>query len=182
MAGLTRAILGGPAALRTPRPRPPRIGRDDMEKVTGTCSVDGCCRKHNSRGFCNMHYTRWRNTGDPNMVRKSGRRPRPVAERLAAKAEPADSGCLLWTGYRMANGYASIWVFERQEKQLVHRVAWEVENGEIPDGLHVHHLCGNRSCINTAHLTLITLSEHSSVHAGEQERSRAGRFIGKRAA
>jgi len=30
-----------------------------------TCSVNGCDKLHNTRGFCNAHYARWRRYGDP---------------------------------------------------------------------------------------------------------------------
>lgn len=29
------------------------------------CSVENCKRPHYGRGFCNMHYSRWRRWGDP---------------------------------------------------------------------------------------------------------------------
>ena len=30
-----------------------------------TCSVEECDQKHRSRGWCRVHYERWRRTGDP---------------------------------------------------------------------------------------------------------------------
>ena len=29
------------------------------------CDVDGCLRDHSAKGFCGLHYTRWKNHGDP---------------------------------------------------------------------------------------------------------------------
>lgn len=31
------------------------------------CKIDECFRKARSRGFCSMHYNRWRRTGNPSV-------------------------------------------------------------------------------------------------------------------
>lgn len=36
------------------------------------CSVEGCGRKPQGRGFCKMHWKRWRSTGDPSKTRQIG--------------------------------------------------------------------------------------------------------------
>lgn len=45
-----------------------------------------------------------------------------------------------------------------------HRFAYEERNGPIPDGFHLHHACGERSCVNPDHLELLTASEHTKRH------------------
>ena len=34
------------------------------------CSVDGCERPAYARGWCSRHYQRWRNNGDPLLVKR----------------------------------------------------------------------------------------------------------------
>lgn len=43
---------------------------------------------------------------------------------------------------------------------MYHRHCYELENGEIPKGMEVDHLCKNRACCNVEHLQLVTSSEH----------------------
>ena len=45
-----------------------------------TCSVDGCDRGHKSKGFCEAHYQRWCNTGDPQADLPIGTRRRDTGE------------------------------------------------------------------------------------------------------
>jgi hypothetical protein len=57
------------------------------------------------------------------------------------------------------NGYGRCWD-GKGRMSLAHRVQWELVHGPIPDGLEVHHLCGQRDCINTSHLEVMSRREH----------------------
>jgi hypothetical protein len=39
-----------------------------VSKVSRTCSVEGCGKPHYSRGWCHMHWIRWRRHGDPERI------------------------------------------------------------------------------------------------------------------
>ena len=45
---------------------------------------------------------------------------------------------------------------DRKRIRIAHRVAWELVNGPIPDGLEVAHKCDVRNCCNPDHLFLAT--------------------------
>lgn len=45
-------------------------------------------------------------------------------------------------------------------RELAHRVSYTICVGEIPLGLHIDHICGNRACVNPAHLRLATQSQN----------------------
>lgn len=69
-------------------------------------------------------------------------------------------------GPRIAvNGYARFPSGKRGVHLYAHRVIWEQTHGPIPDGYHVHHVCGTKACINIEHLELHTASEHRSLHS-----------------
>ena len=46
----------------------------------------------------------------------------------------------------------------------VHRMAWELYVGPIPEGHHVHHACENRLCFNPQHLALLPPAMHIRHH------------------
>jgi hypothetical protein len=85
-----------------------------------------------------------------------------VAAALAAKvdASAGPGGCWPWVGTRVGSGYGQLCF--RQVQMVAHRVAWEVANGPIPDGLVVCHKCDNPPCCNQAHLFLGTVAENNA--------------------
>ena len=102
-------------------------------------------------------------------------RTKTLAERFARYiGETTDSGCILWTGSRAAHGYGHIGgtVDGRRTMLLAHRVAWELANGPIPDGLQILHRCDNPPCINVDHLFLGT---HMDNHVDKAQKGRGPR-------
>jgi hypothetical protein len=69
--------------------------------------------------------------------------------------------CWLWTGYKANNGYGHV----RIGKKIVssHRVAYNMWNGSIPNGLLIRHLCRNRECVNPKHLVIGTHSDNNGI-------------------
>jgi hypothetical protein len=69
-----------------------------------------------------------------------------------------DGDCIRWTGVRGAKGYGHIGVDGKT--RIVHRVAYELLVGPIPDGLEIDHRCRVRDCINVAHLEPVSHVEN----------------------
>ena len=68
-------------------------------------------------------------------------------------SEDPKTGCWLFEGptYR---GYGR--VHYQGQTWRVHRLAWTLKNGPIPDGKVLDHLCRNRNCCNPDHLEPVT--------------------------
>lgn len=111
-------------------------------KATRTCSVEGCTGRYECRGMCHKHRTRMDRSGTTDLP------PVPsVADRLAAGLERKPNGCLEWTKGTDVKGYGHFRVDGRLTQ--THRVAWELANGPIPDGMWVLHHCDNPPCCDT---------------------------------
>ena len=83
-----------------------------------------------------------------------------------AKAEIGGTAmCWIWTG-QMANGYG------RFRGERAHRYAYQLHRGEIPDGLMIRHMCGNKRCVNPAHLEPGTMADNGqdAIRLGEVRR------------
>lgn len=75
--------------------------------------------------------------------------------RFWSKAEVRGSQqCWPWRGQK-TNGYG------RFQEVRAHRYAYQLHKGDIPDGLMIRHLCGNKMCVNPAHLEPGTMSENA---------------------
>jgi hypothetical protein len=128
-----------------------------MPKAKSTCSIDGCERGGRViRGWCEMHYRRWRSHGDPNHPSVSA----PIAERFWQLASVTDrmfdgEPCWAWGNVPGTNGYGRTQV--NGKRWLAHRVAYDLLVGPIPKGLTIDHLCRNTWCVNPAHLEAVTL-------------------------
>lgn len=107
------------------------------------CTVKGCNRTAEKRGFCQMHYRRWQRHGDPLMVKKRAN----------------GSGCI----YIDREGYFRVQFGRRSEK--LHRLIMEAVLGRklSPDEI-VHHRDHNKWNNHPANLELTTRSKHITHH------------------
>lgn len=82
----------------------------------------------------------------------------PLPHRIQRYSMPVtESGCFLWLGYSVS-GYGVL----RVDGRMVgaHRIAYELANGPIPDGMVIDHLCRVRCCVNPAHMEVVTRGEN----------------------
>lgn len=96
-----------------------------------------------------------------------------LQQRLAHySALEASTGCILWTGALGTDGYGQLWWQGRLVR--VHRLAWELVSGPIPEGKHVCHHCDAPTCINFDHLFLGTHADNMADRS-RKDRHRATR-------
>lgn len=62
--------------------------------------------------------------------------------------------CWLWVGASSRRGYGTIRVGGKGVR--AHRMAWELQNGPIPNGMQVLHHCDEPACCRVSHLFLGT--------------------------
>lgn len=77
------------------------------------------------------------------------------------------------TGTKKGRGYGQIGVAGKGRSEGAHRVAWELANGPIPDGMWVLHRCDNDGCVRPSHLFLGDAAANAADMA-EKDRVRHG--------
>lgn len=68
--------------------------------------------------------------------------------------------CWLWLGGQTKQGYGQLYVSGRMYG--AHRISYTVLVGEIPEGLHLDHLCRVPLCVNPDHLEPVTQGENNA--------------------
>lgn len=134
---------------------PVPVGLEVLHHCDGTL----CCQTRPTIGYPNGHLF---------LGTRPDRRSRAVTERLEAWLVDQPNGCREFDGTRTKFGYGQIGVGGKMV--LAHRLAWELANGPIPDGLCVLHHCDNPPCCQTeptpgypdGHLFLGTNADNSA--------------------
>lgn len=84
------------------------------------------------------------------------------AARVWAKVVKSD-GCWLWTGARNIHGYGQVARGDgpgTTRLLMAHRAVWTLENGPIPDGMYLCHICDNPACVRPSHMFIGTQTDN----------------------
>lgn len=134
---------------------------------TKICSFEGCGKPRRTKGLCTGHYKQ----------KRGGKELRPLrpkltlAQRFWQKVRKTES-CWAWTAGTDSDGYGRVWVDGCM--RLAHRVAWEMTNGPIPEGMFLDHRCSNPACVNPTHLRVVTNAQNGQHRTGAARNSNSG--------
>ena len=79
-----------------------------------------------------------------------------IQQRLESKLKRNNNDCLEWQGAGDRYGVMAV----NGKRIKTHRLAWEIKNGKIPEGMMVLHKCDNPPCCNTEHLFIGTQKDN----------------------
>jgi HNH endonuclease len=133
--------------------------------MSDECKYNRCGRPIRRIGFCATHYTRQR-LGQDMSAPIRGWRGDPESQ-FWEKVQKTDQ-CWQWKAFLDKKGYG------RHGSKLAHRVAYELQNGPIPNGALLDHTCHNRSCVNPGHLRPANDAANSQNRSGAARTSRSG--------
>lgn len=136
------------------------------------CSIEGCGRKHSSRGYCSIHYKHWWKYGDP----LAGAFEQNQSDRFWSKVDKSGD-CWEWAAgtwrSRSQSKYGQFTI-TGGKKIGAHRYAYQERHGVIPDGMQVDHRCHNTLCVNPSHLRLVTNKQNHENRSGPTSKNTSG--------
>jgi hypothetical protein len=98
------------------------------------------------------------------MLRHCDHYSKTTEARFWASVKKMPNGCWEWQGYVDPAGYGQIFLGKNiphiSVNEFVHRYAYELLKGPIPEGLTIDHLCRNRRCVCPDHLEAVTFHEN----------------------
>lgn len=82
-----------------------------------------------------------------------------LPDKILVRTRLSPSGCWEFTGAKHSGGYGQVrW---QGRTAYVHRLAYELLVGPIPNRMQIDHLCRNRACCFPNHLEVVTAAENT---------------------
>ena len=125
-----------------------------------TCCIDDCVDIARRRGMCDLHYRRVLVHGNPYKTTMPNRaRNSEVGRWVEMAIKQISEVCIVFPFGLKSNGYSQVQFHGK--KMSPHILACEYGSGPKPFfTAQAAHSCGNRACVNHAHLAWKTASEN----------------------
>ncbi|TQL46701.1 hypothetical protein FB562_2225 [Homoserinimonas aerilata] len=139
------------------------------------CTVDGCAVEYAAKGYCHLHYNRWKRHGDPHHAQRMMPRDASIAERLALLTTSGETpdDCQEFNGGLHHTGYARVRI-GGVEKGLHVWALIEASGEDHSATMDALHSCDNRACANARHLRWGTLQDNMDDKVARGRQSRLG--------
>lgn len=125
------------------------------------CSVSGCSKHARARGYCSLHYRRWRRLGTTELDSYRRKSQRFFFEVAMKSSGGIETPCVLWPFPLGKNGYGRV-AYECKTYNT-HRLACILKKGPPPTPKHqAAHLCGVKHCCHPGHIIWATVAENHS--------------------